>query len=424
MNIKILPAKIEGKVVAPASKSYSHRAIILACMAQGNSKIAKFLSCDDIKYTISALKLLGANISISKNNIFIKGNNGRFSPKRENNIIFAGNSGTTLRFITAISALSDKSVIIDGSRRLRQRPIKQLIYGLGQLGINIICLSKKNNLPIRIKPGKITGGKINISGKESSQFISSLLLISPFAKKEVILKSSNLCSKPYVDITTDMMRKFGAEIKIKNNLFFIPPRQKYKGQRYYVEGDYSSASYFLAAAAVTKSTITVTNLRADSLQGDKFIVELLKKMGCNIRQNRQQITISGKSLKAIKTDMGNYPDIAPTLAVVAACAKGKTIIYNIGNLKFKESNRKKAIGDNLKRMGVQVYSDDNSLQIEGNGLKGTKIETHADHRIAMSFAVAALVADGVTTIKNAQMVSKSYPLFFDDLQKLGAKLIF
>lgn len=426
MKAIIYPSKISGEISAPPSKSYTHRAVILASLADGKSQIKNALISDDTKATISACRLLGAKIRLKGKSIEIEGNSGHFPQKSSVTQINCGLSGTTIRLITGIAALSPFKVILTGEKRLKTRPIGELVRTLKFLGVDINASQNGQFPPVTIKGGNYKGGKIMISGNTSSQFVSSLLLIAPFAKKDTTLIVKDLKSKPYVNITIDMMKTFGVKVEQNGNTYKVKTGQKYKSQNYTVEGDYSSASYFFAGAVVTDSNISVENLNSNSVQGDKYFLDILIKMGCQVSKNKKAITVIGNKLCGIDVDLGNYPDIVPTLAVVAAKALGNTSITNIAHLRTKESNRIQALENELKKMKVQVESNMDILRIQGPALstQSVIINTYNDHRIAMSFAIAGLAADGETIINNAEVVNKSYPNFWKDLKKLGAKLTF
>lgn len=408
MKVIISPSEIFGIVSAPASKSYTHRAIILAALAAGKSQIKNALISDDTKATIEACKLLGAKISVKQNLIEVEGVGDLF-PKGSTPItINCGLSGTTIRLITAVAALSPNEIILTGEKRLRKRPVGELVRVLKSLGVDIKAENDKFP-PVKIKGGNFTGGKIFISGATSSQFISALLIIAPLALKNTELNVLNLNSAPYVDITVDLMKTFGVEVKVTGNKYNIAAGQRYKSRGYSVEGDYSSASYFLAANYVTGSKVTVDNLNPDSVQGDKYFWEILKIMKKN------------KAAK-LELNLGNYPDIVPTVAICAAANPYMTEITNIGHLRSKETDRIAAVAKELRKMNIEVVEEKDSLTIKGGTLKGADIETYNDHRIAMSFAVAGLAAEGKTIINNAEVVNKSYPDFWKDLKRVGANL--
>lgn len=425
MKVVIRPSILTGHVTAPPSKSYTHRAIILAALAGGKSHVKNALISDDTKATIEACKLLGAKINLKGENIEIEGVNGRFPKKKSPIIINCGLSGTTIRLLTAVSALSPSEIILTGEPRLLARPIGELVRVLNSLGVSIKASGDNQFPPVKIKGGSFIGGKITVSGTVSSQFISALVIISPFAKKDTKITVENLKSAPYVDITIDMMKSFGVKVDKNGNTYKVKVGQKYNARQYTVEGDYSSASYFFAAAAVTHSKIIVDNLNPKSVQGDKFFLEVIEKMGCQIIRGKKSVTVVGDKLKGVDVDLGNYPDIVPTVSICAANASGTTKIANIAHLRVKESDRIAAIENELRKMGVNVETSRDTLRIQGRALSVEKkaiINTYNDHRIAMSFAVAGLVAEGKTVINNAEVVNKSYPNFWTDLQKLGSRI--
>lgn len=422
MDVKIFQGKVMGEISAPPSKSFTHRAIILAGLARGNSIVDKILISDDTLTTIAALKHLGVKIRLSGHKLSICGTSGKLHINKKNNLINCNESGTALRLITAVATLADNEVIIDGNKNLRQRPISELVKALKLSGIGIEIHNNRELLPLRIMPGKLFGGDMDISGKNSSQFASALLLIAPFAVRGLFLTVNNLRSAPYIDITMDMMKRFGVLVEKRNNIFHIRSNQRYNCCNYQVEGDFSSASYFMAAAAVTCSKIAINNLNQKSIQGDKRFLDILKKMGSKVEKSSEKIIVQGKNLCAINVDMANYPDIVPTVCVLAAFAKGKSVIRNIAHLKWKESDRIKVLGKELGKMGVKITSKNDSMTINGGYVYGAIVETHHDHRIAMSLAIAALGAKGETVIRDAKVINKSYPDFFDDFRKIGAKI--
>ncbi len=421
MKIEITPSALHGEVVAPASKSLSHRAIIAASLGLGTSTLTGVLKADDIQQTIQGLQLLGVRISTAGTTLSIMGSGGKLHAPMAP--IHVGQSGSSLRFLAAVSGLAHGgATTLTGDDRLCQRPMKDMVRPLGKMGVTLQSIKNNDCAPVTITGGKISGGEITIEGSMSSQFISALLLIAPFAQNKTTIRCLNVRSKPYIELTVRVMRDFGIEvIKSDDDTFVIAPMQQYKAKTYAIEGDYSSSSYFFAAAAITKSSITVKNLNPASVQGDRHFLSLLEQMGCNVSPDGGGITIlPAKTLQAITVDLGDYPDIVQSIAVVAAFAHGITKIINIGHLKHKETDRLKAVATELGKMGINVAQDEDSLTIVGGNLKGTQIDTHDDHRMAMSFAVAGLGATGTTVIQDADVVNKSFPEFFHELRALGA----
>lgn len=425
MNAHISPSKIAGIIQAPPSKSYTHRAILLAALAKGQSEIRNYLHSKDTDVTIECCKRLG--VAVNKKSVdclTIQGTDGfrKVSQSKKLIVLNCIDSGTTARLITSIAAITPYQVKIVGSTRLQSRPMNELITALRFLGIPITELDKHGYLPFLVSGGNLQGGRLEINAHKSSQFVSALLLAAPFTKEDMIIKATSTSSRPYIDITIDMMKSFGVKVDEGNGNYKVK-RGSYRAIDYTIEGDFSSASYFFAAAAITGGSILVKGLNAKSLQADTYILDILKMMGCKIEKSSNRIKISGKANKPINIDLGNYPDIVPTVAAVAAAASGVSTIRNIGHLRYKESDRIHSIAQVLKRMNVDVKAKEDSLTIRGTGkLKSATIDTYGDHRIAMSFAIAALAAEGKTTIKDAAVVEKSFPAFWEDFKKIGAEI--
>ncbi len=279
--------------------------------------------------------------------------------------------------------------------------------------------------PIEIQGGRLTDGEITVSGLESSQHISSVLMVAPYARDEVRIKVVNgLRSKPYIDVTLDVMRAFGVDVVNHDyEEFLVKSGQGYKARHFRIEGDYSSAGYFLAAGAIGGGPVAVKNLKADSVQGDRHLLTILSQMGCSVEYQKEQVKICrNRELAGVTIDMGDYPDIVQTVAVVAAYARGKTEIANIGHLRFKETDRISNTAVELGKMGIRTDVTASAMVVYGGKPRGAEIDAHNDHRMAMSFAVAALFADGDSIIKGAGAVTKSYPRFFIDLANIGAKI--
>ncbi|MGB9628721.1 MAG: 3-phosphoshikimate 1-carboxyvinyltransferase [Thermodesulfobacteriota bacterium] len=415
--IEIKPLKnCDAKLTIPGSKSYTHRAILISSLSKGESILINPLQCLDTEYTIQGLRKFGIKIYTKEDRIYIQGNGGEFNGNEEEKI-FVGDSGTTMRFLTAFSSLKKGKTFLDGSKRMRKRPIGELLNGLRMLGISAYC--RGGYPPVLIDSDGLKGGKVEIKGNESSQFLSSLLMIAPYAKEDVLIEvKGNLSSKPYIDITCDVMSAFGVEVKtLGNNQFFVRGGQKYSPRIYHIEPDASNASYFFSAAAITHGRVRVENLRRDSLQGDIRFLDILKRMGCMVTWGENWVEVLGNKLVGIEIDMNEMPDLVPTLAVTSAFAQGKTVIKNIGHLRLKESDRIHALAKELIKIGIHVEEGEDWLKVEGGRAHGAEIETYNDHRIAMSFAVAGLCVSGVK-IKEEQCVNKSFPKFWETFQKL------
>lgn len=426
--------KIEGIVKAPPSKSYSHRAVILATLASGTSRIYDILLSDDVLSTISACEALGAIINKKDNYLEIVGTGGNLHNKNDNPIDL-GNSGTTLRIMTSIASLSNNEVTFTGDDSLKTRPMAPLIKALKPLGVNI--LSNNTKVPLTIKPG-FYGGETAILGNVSSQFISSMLIAAPLSKKGLSLQVyPEFVSKPYVDMTIDIMNHFGVNVLetdyIKHNdcnkvnksclgaKFQINP-QKYLSCDYIVEGDYSSASYLLAACAICGGKITIQNLFKDSKQGDKLILDILEEMGCNIIRNNDSVTISSDGdLKAIEINLANAPDLILTVAILASQANGKSTIYGVKHARSKETDRISCTCSELKKLNCNVEELDDGLIIEGNTLSDGVVDSNNDHRIAMAFSLLGLKKN--VEVTNGECFTISFPEYIETLSKIGVNLV-
>ncbi len=420
MKITIVPSKIKGNVSIPSSKSLTHRYCILASLAYGISTIRNPLQSDDTKYTLEALKALGVSVEGRHNSLKITGTDGSYNPLKPD--IFLGDSGTSTRFLIGLSTLSNNPIIIDGSKRLRMRPNRDLFRVLQKQGASIEFLESDQCLPVRISGKKLKGGTIDISGAVSSQFISSLLMISPFSKtKSVVRISDGLKSKPYVDLTIRAMKEFGVNVTNDHyQSFEIPNNTHYHAREITVEGDFSSASYFIVLSFLTGSKIRILNLSKNSMQADKKILDFIKLLGGSVEWYEDSLLIHGtKSIKSAELDVSDCPDIALTLGIIGPFTDNSLVLKGTKNLKVKESDRGMALQENLQKLGGRVDLEDNKITIYRSYLHSGNINTFDDHRVAMSFSIlGAMIPQGIG-IDNASVVSKSYPLFFHDLKKLG-----
>jgi 3-phosphoshikimate 1-carboxyvinyltransferase len=347
----------------------------------------------------------------SDNQLFVYGDGGGLRPTRDR--IYLGNSGTSMRLLTAVAALGQGSVILYGTERMGQRPIQDLIDALGQIGVRVESTNRNGCPPIEINGGGIRGGAVTINCRASSQYLSALLLIAPYVAKGLdITVTEGPVSRPYVDMTVDVMADFGVAVHREGyRRFQIAGQQIYHAGAHVVEPDGSQAGYFWAAAAVCQTEIKVKGVTKNSHQGDVRFAELLASMGCKMKTEPDGIAICGGDLRAGEFDMGDMPDMVPTLAVVAAFAAGTTVIKNVAHLKSKESDRLAAVVNELGKMGIDARCSNKELIITGGTPHGAEIETYGDHRIAMSFAVAGLIAGG-TIIHGESCVEKSFPNFW------------
>jgi 3-phosphoshikimate 1-carboxyvinyltransferase len=415
--IEIKPSgKIDATIVVPGSKSITQRALITAGLADGQSTLHGPLVSEDTDYSSSALGQMGITISQEPGLWRINGSGGSIETAEDD--IYLGNNGTATRFLTSVTALGYGEFVIDGDERMHQRPIAPLIEALKGWGVDIESIHGTGCPPLSIVADGLRGGKTLLPEGQSSQYLSSLLLVAPYAQKAAELHvAGEVLSKPYVAMTLEVMAEFGVEVEAASDFSsFSIPRKAYRPRDYQIEGDASNASYFWAAAAVTGGRVTVSNVPVPSLQGDTMLVPLLARMGCNVTRTEQGITVEGGDhLEGIAVDMGDMPDVVPTLAVVAAFAQGVTEISNIGHLRIKECDRLSAVVAELSRLGARVEEFPDRMVIHGDGgknLHAADIETYNDHRMAMSMAVAGLRIRGVR-IAGEGCVAKSFPDFWE-----------
>ncbi|QJC37397.1 3-phosphoshikimate 1-carboxyvinyltransferase [Enterobacteriaceae endosymbiont of Donacia thalassina] len=425
-NILILQSinKIQGSISLPGSKSISNRVLLLSALAKGTTKLINLPSSDDINHMLNALKILGIKFILSNNQkeCLIIGNNGIFTPKKKLKL-FLGNAGTVIRPLTAVLSLNDKcDIILTGEPRMKERPIKHLVDSLKEGGAIIKYLEKKNFPPINIKGGFQGNNIIKIEGSISSQFLTSLLIISPLLKQNTLINiTNNLVSKPYIDITIKLMKVFGIHVENNNyKQFKISGQQNYISPgEYTIEGDASSASYFLSAAAIKGGTVKLKNINKNSIQGDIKYVNILQKMGAIINYNKNYISCTKNTLKSINIDCNDIPDIAMTLAVTSLFAKGITTIKNIYNWKVKETDRLQAMSEELRKTGAKIITGNDYIIISPpKYIKKVVIETYNDHRMAMCFSLLSLSNNSVGII-NPNCTSKTYPNFFKELKKIS-----
>ncbi|MGO9580352.1 MAG: 3-phosphoshikimate 1-carboxyvinyltransferase [Desulfobaccales bacterium] len=417
MGKEIKPCRqVDATLTLPGSKSYTHRALMAAALAGGESVLSNALAAEDTEITARALAQLGAGIDWQGTTIWVVGRGGRWLPARLP--IYLGNSGTSMRFLTALAALGEGEYLLTGSERLCQRPLGELLAALKKIGVRAESEKGDGCPPVRVTGG-LSGGKAQLSGAISSQYLSALLFIGPLAPKGLSIEiTGSLVSRPYVDLTLEVLGEFGVTYYREGYGFFqLPGDQCYLPQDYEIEADASSASYFWAAAALTGGRVTITNLGLESSQGDAAFPEVLGRMGCGIASTPAGLTVTGGPLTGVEVDMATMPDLVPTLAVLAAFAQGDTVITGVAHLRHKESDRLAAVAAELQKMGVEARESADGLVIRGGKPQGAVIQTYNDHRIAMSFAVAGLKAPGVV-ITDPDCVAKSFPEFWEYFARL------
>ena len=419
----IYPGKCQGNITIPPSKSLAHRAIICASLAKGISHITNISYSEDIKATLNCMKQLGAEIMEEKDTLIINGVGFRSAIEKNVNdgtIINCNESGSTLRFLIPIFALSDKHCIFTGAGRLMQRP--QAVYKEIFESQNKKLLIKENQIEIF---ESINADIFEVQGNISSQFISGLLFALPMMEEDSMIKIiPPFESRSYVDLTLEMLEKFGIKtVWLNQNTLLIKGGQQYKAFDYRVEGDYSQLAFFGVLAAINDS-LNIKGISHYSKQGDQQIIEILEKAGAKIQNINSGYKIMKANLQAQEIDLQNCPDLGPILTVLAAASKDTTKIKNAARLRIKESDRIAAMETELKKIDVNIVSDFNTVTIQGGWrqTQQTIFESHNDHRIVMSLAVLATVLDKPVTINQAEAINKSYPTFFDDLQKVGIKV--
>jgi 3-phosphoshikimate 1-carboxyvinyltransferase len=406
---------IDAEVRLPPSKSYTNRALIAASLAEGISVLVNPSKSEDSGHLVRALREFGVPISEHPGGLEIEGTGGRLRvPGKE---VFVGNAGTAMRYLTTFAALAEGETVLTGDEHMLRRTLKGLLDALRGAGVR--SSSKDGFPPVTIYGGNFAGGLIEIDASVSSQFVSSILLSAPYARRPVSLHvTGKLSSLPYVDMSIHVMRSFGAGVdNIESSLFRVSNTQRYIGHEFRIEADASAATYFLAAAALTGGHVTIPDLSPESLQGDVRFLGVLADMGCKVSSHQNRIELYGNRLRGIEVDMNDIPDSVPTLAVLAAFAEGPTTILDVAHLRHKETDRLRALAAELARLGARVDLHEDGLTIHPRPLSGAAIETYNDHRIAMSFAVAGLRIKGVV-IKNPGCVGKSFPTFWEEFTKL------
>lgn len=419
--IPLVSKPIDAIVRPPGSKSITNRALICAALADGKSVLRGALDSEDTQVMIAGLRSLGIEIKAEHDGqiLTVAGCGGKIPAANAD--IHVGNSGTTIRFLTALATLGTGEYRLDGIARMRERPIKDLANALGQLGAVVNCETAGECPPVTVEARGLSGGEAAIRGDISSQFLSGLLMAAPYAAEPVTVRvEGTLVSVPYVEMTLAVMREFGvtATHDDRYERITISREGGYSGSEYTIEPDASAASYFWGAAAVTGGKVTVTDLDSSSLQGDVQFVDCLEEMGCKVSREIGQTTVSGGELRGIDVDMNGISDTVQTLAVVALFAKGTTRIRNVAHIRHKETDRIAAVATELRKLGAKVSEFDDGLEIEPHGLRSAEIDTYNDHRMAMSFALAGLRISGVV-IKNPECTVKTYPKFFDDMLALS-----
>ncbi|MDG2944793.1 3-phosphoshikimate 1-carboxyvinyltransferase [Exercitatus varius] len=422
--------RVEGTVNLPGSKSLSNRALLLAALAKGTTKVTNLLDSDDVRHMLNALKQLGVNYTLSddRTTCEVQGLGKAF--EWQNGLsLFLGNAGTAMRPLTAALCLANPGdegvaeIVLTGEPRMKERPIKHLVDALLQAGAEVEYLEQEGYPPLAIRNKGLHGGKVKIDGSISSQFLTALLMAAPMSSADTEIEIiGDLVSKPYIDITLNMMKIFGVEVENQHyRRFMVKGCQQYQSPNtFLVEGDASSASYFLAAGAI-KGCVKVTGVGKNSIQGDRLFADVLAAMGAKITWGDDFIQAEQSELVGVDMDMNHIPDAAMTIATTALFAKGETVIRNIYNWRVKETDRLTAMATELRKVGATVEEGEDFIRIQPLPLerfRHAEIETYNDHRMAMCFALIAL-SDTPVTILDPKCTAKTFPTFFDEFSRIS-----
>lgn len=421
--------RVEGSINLPGSKSLSNRALLLAALANGTTKVTNLLDSDDVRHMLNALKHLGVKYTLSEDKSVCEVEGlGRAFEWPNGLSLFLGNAGTAMRPLTAALCLANPNsvpaeIVLTGEPRMKERPIKHLVDALLQAGADVQYLEQDGYPPIAIRNTGLKGGKVKIDGSVSSQFLTALLMASPMASADTEIEIiGELVSKPYIDITLNMMKIFGVDVENQNyERFVVKGNQQYQSpETFLVEGDASSASYFLAAGAI-KGCVKVTGVGKNSIQGDRLFADVLEKMGAKITWGDDFIQAEQGELVGVDMDMNHIPDAAMTIATTALFAKGETVIRNIYNWRVKETDRLTAMATELRKVGATVEEGEDFIRVQPLDLaqfQHAEIETYNDHRMAMCFALVAL-SNTPVTILDPKCTAKTFPTFFDEFSRIS-----
>lgn len=415
-------AKVSGEVNVPGSKSLSNRALLLAALAEGETELTNLLDSEDIEHMLNALTKLGINYRLSedKTQCVVQGNGGAFNVA-EPLELFLGNAGTAMRPLCAALAASNVDTVLTGEPRMEERPIGDLVDALREANAEVTYLKNEGYPPLQIKGKTLNGGEMSVDGSVSSQFLTALLMAAPLFSGDVTIRiKGELVSKPYIDITLDTMAKFGVTVENDSyQTFTVSADAKYVAPgKFMVEGDASSASYFLAAGAIKGGTVRVTGIGQNSIQGDIRFADVLEAMGAKVVWNDEYVEVTGAPLKGVNMDMNHIPDAAMTIATTALFADGPTTMTNIYNWRVKETDRLAAMATELQKLGAKVEEGHDYIKVwPTDSLKHAEIDTYNDHRIAMCFSLVAL-SDTPVTINDPGCTRKTFPDYFTRFKTL------
>ncbi|MEE8556937.1 MAG: 3-phosphoshikimate 1-carboxyvinyltransferase [Myxococcota bacterium] len=404
-------------VQIPGSRSYTNRGLVCAALASGGSRISGALRSEDTEAMCDGLGRLGVEVLEEGEDWVVRGSGGQFAIPLHP--VDCRASGTTMRFLTACAGLAPGRVVLDGTERMRARPIQELADALNSVGLQIRTTT--GYPPVTVHGGQVKGGRISLDASRSGQYLSAVLMIAPYADSDIEIITGPVASLPFVEMTLETMRTFGISVeRPQERVFRVPSGQHYRGRHYTVEPDAMSANYFFSAAAITGGRVRVEGLSPASCQGDVRFVEVLERMGCSVERGPRSISVRGSPyLHGVDVDLNAMPDQAQTLAVVACYAQGPTWIRNVAHLRLKETDRIAALEKELPKLGARVEVTGSDLRIEPpTRVNPAKITTYDDHRMAMSFALAGLRTPGIV-IEDPECVAKTFPDFFERLQALS-----
>lgn len=413
------PQSLRGTVSAPGSKAYTHRALLASLLSQGETIIQGASDCHDVKRTLEGIRSLGAKVQTHRGRIVSRGTENFASCTKP---IECGESGATLRFLTAIAGTSPNGTTLRASERLAKRPLEPLLKAMEMLGVSTTIIGDGEGSQVLVQ-GPLKGGETWIQGDISSQFISGLLFAAPLAATDVTIHvKGRLESRSYVEMSLDVLKRHGISVDVGDNEFHISAPQKYAGALHNVPGDFSSTAFLIAGAGIAGEAITISGLNPESLEPDAVFLKVIDQMGLAVRKAGQTLEVRGSKLEPFEFDAMNNPDLVPPLEVLGCFAKGISEIRGVKRLRYKETNRLQTVPAELGKMGAKISVNDDIVRIRGGELVGCELDSKHDHRVAMSCAIASIGASGDSAIHNAEVVSKSYPEFFQDLTTLGVEL--
>ena len=424
VKVSVYPSVVNGFVEAPPSKSYTHRAVILAALSEGISKINRPLLARDTNATIEAARAFGAEVTKQGFSLSVKGVD---RPQTPEDVIDAENSGTTIRIMTSVAALTPSGyTVLTGDSSLRQRPMQPLLDALTQLGVRCWSTRLNGKPPIVVQGGGIRGGVAVIRGDISSQFISSLLIAAPLADSDTTIQVvGNLVSRPYVEATLHTIREFGGKIASpREGVFHIPHGQRYTPTEVDVPGDFSSAAFILASAALTGGEVEVGNLSLQQPQADSRILEILQELGAEVEVKEGAVRVRGSKdmLKGGVFNLSDSPDLLPVVAVLGLRCREGVEVRGVAHARFKETDRLTVLAEELSKMNAEVTLYEDGLKIKGGTLKRCTLDSRGDHRLFMAFCLAGLATQSGCEVLGAESVDVSYPTFIEDMRKIGASL--